>query len=640
MDLVVGTAGHIDHGKTTLVKALTGVDADRLPEEKQRGITIDLGFAELRTPEATISFVDVPGHERFVKNMLAGAGGIDLVLLVVAADEGVMPQTREHFEICRLLDTRLGIIVITKSDVVDEEFLDLVELDVAELVEGSFLENAPVIRASAKTGTGISEVSEALRSAAVSLPERDDLRPTRLPVDRSFSVKGFGAVVTGTLVSGKISVGDEMELLPGNHTVRVRGLQSHGESVETAHAGRRTAVNLGGIDHSDIERGMVLAERGAFEPAHIFDAEVEVLPASSKALRSRQRVRVHIGTVEALARVDVLNESRKIEAGGLDLVQIRLETPVVASPSDRFIIRQYSPQVTIAGGRVLDGFAHKHRRKEIPGVRDALSAAASADGGLPTLIANALEAAGSSGTDLNELVRRTGFRANQVRVELERLVAEGVAASTDKVFLKAEIFAGLRSSAVEALAAHHASDPLSPGMSRELMRDRVGSYLPDEVFRAVLSGLEGDGEISVAGDTVRLSTHSRDLAPEAKAVLEKLSGIYSAAGLEVPSLQAALDEASKGTRVERQEARKIFQMLVESADLLKVTDDLYFSRASIGGLTDRLRSYAESEAENRLISVPEFKDLAGISRKYAIPLLEYLDAIKVTRRAGEKRLIL
>ena len=303
MDIVVGTAGHIDHGKTALVKALTGVDADRLPEEKQRGITIDLGFADLRTDEARISFVDVPGHERFVKNMLAGAGGIDLVLLVVAGDEGVMPQTREHFEICRLLQTRRGVIALTKADLADEELLDLVELDVAELVEGSFLEDAPVVRVSAKTGEGIDELRDTLIAEARSLPERRSDAPARIPVDRSFAVKGFGAVVTGTLVSGELRNGQELELLPEGRRVRVRGLQTHGDSVETAGPGRRTAVNLGGIDHGEVERGMALAEPGSLAVTQIIDTEVEVLADAAKPLRSRQRVRVHIGTAELLARV-------------------------------------------------------------------------------------------------------------------------------------------------------------------------------------------------------------------------------------------------------------------------------------------------------------------------------------------------
>jgi len=511
MDIVIGTAGHIDHGKTAIVKALTGVDADRLPEEKQRGITIDLGFAELKADGLRISFVDVPGHERFVKNMLAGAGGIDAVMLVVAADEGVMPQTREHFEICRLLETKRGMVVLTKSDLVDDEFADLVELDVAELVEGSFLESAPVIRTSSKTGAGLDALREALSEMAAALPGRDDLHSTRLPVDRSFSVKGFGAVVTGTLTAGAISVGDEMELLPVMKQVRVRGLQSHSETVERAEAGRRTAVNLGGIDHASIERGMVLAETGAFTPTQIIDSEIEVLSDAAKPLRSRQRVRVHIGTAEALARIDVLEDTKMIEPGGRGLVQVRLESPVTASAFDRFIIRSYSPQVTIAGGRVLDPLAKKHKRKDLSRERERLLAMSSVEGDAALLVRIVVESASANGMTAADVVRRTGLKAGVVRDELRKLAASGDLVEAEKVFLPAAELDELRTEAIGAVESHHASDPLSPGMPREALRDKLGTYLPEEVFKAVLGALESESSIIAERDIVKLASHSRDL---------------------------------------------------------------------------------------------------------------------------------
>jgi len=348
MNVIVGTAGHIDHGKTALVKALTGVDADRLPEERRRGITVDLGFAEMSVGDAHFGFVDVPGHERFVKNMLAGASGIDLVMLVIAADEGVMPQTREHFDICRLLDVKAGIIVLTKIDLVNEEDLDLARLDVAELVEGSFLNDAPVVAVSSRSGKGIDEVKETLIRLGSDLGVRNDEQVARLPIDRSFSVKGFGAVVTGTLASGSIAEGDEIDLVFVKPKLRVRGLQVHGQSVRSASAGQRVAVNLGGIDHSKIQRGMLLAEPGVLRPTQIFDAEVQVLMSAAKPLRTRQRVRVHIGTIEVLARIQVLNRTDEIAPGEVGFVQIRLETPVAAISGDRFIIRRYSPKIAIA----------------------------------------------------------------------------------------------------------------------------------------------------------------------------------------------------------------------------------------------------------------------------------------------------
>ena len=318
MDIVVGTAGHIDHGKTALVKALTGVDADRLPDEKRRGITIDLGFAEMTAGDVHFGFVDVPGHERFVRNMLAGASGIDLVLLIVAADEGVMPQTREHFEICRLLGLENGVVVLTKSDLVDEETLDLASLDVAELVADSFLEKAPVIAVSSKAGDGIDELKEVLVGAARDVRSRGDRFVTFLPVDRSFSIKGFGTVVTGTLNSGEITDGDELLLLPDETRVRVRGVQSHGQTQARVGPGRRTAVNLAGIDHDEVTRGMVLTRRDALHPTQLLDCEIELLASSPRPLKSRQRVRVHVGTAEVLARVQVLNDASAIEPGGHD----------------------------------------------------------------------------------------------------------------------------------------------------------------------------------------------------------------------------------------------------------------------------------------------------------------------------------
>ncbi|MGA9998229.1 MAG: selenocysteine-specific translation elongation factor, partial [Pyrinomonadaceae bacterium] len=372
--IIVGTAGHIDHGKTSLVRALTGVDADRLPEEKRRGITIDLGFAELDLGEVRIGFVDVPGHERFVKNMLAGAHGIDVVALVIAADEGLMPQTREHFDICRLLGVRQGLVIITKTDMVDEELLALVHAEAEELVEGSFLEGAPLLDVSAKTGAGIEELKSALREVALRVPPRSSEMTTRLPVDRAFTMKGFGAVVTGTLVAGEIREGDEMELLPAGQRVRVRGLQVHGSSVKTASAGQRTAVNLGGVEAASIERGMTLAPVARLRPTQIIDAEVSMLKSAPRPLRSRSRVRVHIGAAEILARVRVLEEAGEIEPGASGFAQLRLESPVIALPFERFIIRSYSPSHTIAGGRVLDAFATKHRGREVQIARERLAA--------------------------------------------------------------------------------------------------------------------------------------------------------------------------------------------------------------------------------------------------------------------------
>src|SRR5215813_663504 len=337
--IIIGTAGHIDHGKTALVRALTGIDADRLPEEKRRGITIDLGFADMDLGDVRLGFVDVPGHERFVKNMLAGAHGIDAVALVIAADEGVMPQTREHFDICRLLDVRKGLVVVTKADLVDEELLELVRAEARELVKGSFLEGSPSVAVSSRTGLGIEALKQTLHDVAVDVTPRTSDFVTRLPIDRSFTMHGFGVVVTGTLVAGEVREGYELDLLPEGRHVRVRGVQVHGSGVSKATAGQRTAINLSGLETDDVARGMVLAAPARFKPTHTVDANVRVLPDASRSLRSRQRVRVHIGTAEILARVRVLEDPNEIPIGANGFAQLRFETPVVGILGDRFIIR-------------------------------------------------------------------------------------------------------------------------------------------------------------------------------------------------------------------------------------------------------------------------------------------------------------
>ncbi len=389
-----------------LVWALTGKDPDRLPEEKRRGITIDLGFADLDLGDVRIGFVDVPGHERFIKNMLAGAHGIDVVALVIAADEGVMPQTREHFDICRLLGVRTGLIVITKIDLVEEELIPLVRGEAEELVAGSFLESAPVLSVSAKTGLGLDELRTALREVASQVPARS---VPRLPVDRAFTMKGFGPVVTGTLVSGKISEGDELELLPLGARVRARGLQVHGKSVRQAIAGQRTAVNLGGIDTAAIARGMVLAPTARLRATQILDVQLDVLSNAPRSLRSRARVRLHIHAAEVLARIHVLEDGGQIAPGESGLVQLRLETPVVAVSQERFIIRSYSPSHTAAGGMILDPFAVKHRGNDLPQVRRQLRSLL--DSNPADRISTFVELAGDNGQRVADLAARTGWNA-------------------------------------------------------------------------------------------------------------------------------------------------------------------------------------------------------------------------------------
>lgn len=637
MDIIVGTAGHIDHGKTALVKALTGVDADRFPEEKLRGITIDIGFAELDLGDVQVGFVDVPGHEKFVKNMLAGASGIDVVLLVVAADEGVMPQTREHFEICRLLETKTGLIVLTKKDLVDDELLELVNLEVAELVENSFLQNAPVVAVSARSGDGIENLKETLKKIAAQIPERKNETVARLPIDRSFTVKGFGAVVTGTLATGEILEAGEMEILPAGRKVRVRGLQTHGKSVKSAHAGQRTAVNLGGIDHSEIERGMVLAEKDVLRAVQIFDAEIEVLKDAKRALKTRQRVRVHIGTIEALARVSVLNEAGEIAPGAKDFVQLRLEAPTVCVPGERFILRQYSPQSTIAGGRVLDNSAAKHRRKDAEKVRQYLTNLTAAD--KPKQIKLYLETAAEHGLTFKDLQARSGFRGEILKTAIAVNLEKKAVVQFESFLLARTPFENLKTKTLAEIEKFHQKEPLAKGILRETLREKIFARLATEIFKAVLISLEADKKIVAEKDFVRAREHNLEFSADEKILRDRLLSIYRNAKLEVPKLEDALHEAVTGTKSDKALARKIFQIFLNTGEIVKISDEFYFLRAEIESLVAKLRSFAENSAD-RIVDVAAFKDIAGISRKYAIPLLEYFDRERITRRAGDRRLIL
>ena len=635
--IIVGTAGHIDHGKTTLVRALTGVDADRLPEEKRRGITIDLGFADLDLGDVRIGFVDVPGHERFVKNMLAGAHGIDVVALVVAADEGVMPQTREHFDIARLLEVKNGLVVITKIDAVDGELLELVRAEVEELTAGSFLEASPIVAVSARNGAGLDELRETLRAVGRKVPERSTRTITRLPIDRAFTMRGFGVVVTGTLVAGEIAEADEMELLPGNHPVRVRGVQVHGASVGRARAGQRTAVNLAGVEAATIERGMVLAPVGSLQTTQIVDAQIEVLASAPRPLRSRQRVRVHLGTAEVLARVAVLEAAGEIAPGAGGLAQFRFESPVVALPNERFIVRSYSPPHTIAGGRVLDAHAAKHRGRERAEARARLATLAGADDAGRVAVYVAMS--GERGLRRAELVARTGWRADVLDAALTEAAKRGEVVDAGGVLIGRAAFESLMKRAIVEVEAHHRREPLARGLARETLREKIFARVAPEIFRYALEGAETNGALIAERDIVRAASHSAELTGADAQLRDELEKVYRDAALEAPTFDEALARAG-GSSANRERGRKILQTLIDAGTLLRVTNDLLFHRAALERLTKSLREYAAQHEPERLIDVAAFKDLSGVSRKYAIPLLEYFDRERITRRAGDRRLIL
>jgi selenocysteine-specific elongation factor len=635
--IIVGTAGHIDHGKSALVRALTGVDPDRLPEEKRRGITIDLGFADLELDDLRIGFVDVPGHERFIKNMLAGAHGIDLLALVIAADESVMPQTREHFDICRLLGVSNGLVVITKKDLVDEEMLALVEDEARELVHGSFLENAPVVTVSSRTGAGLDDLKSRLTEMGRRVPPRSRDFTMRLPIDRAFSMKGFGTVVTGTLISGKISEGEELELLPSRTNVRVRGLQVHNKSVREAHAGQRTAVNLAGVDTTQIERGIVLAPVGRLRPTQIVDVWIDMLPGASRAVRSRSRVRFHAGAAEVLGRVRILEGSQQIAPGSSGLAQLRLEAPVVAVHGDRFILRSYSPAETIAGGVIVDPFATKHRGREMAHTLELLRSLMSDE--RATKFEAFVQTAGDRGLRLNDLAAATGW-TNEVLARVASEVQKtGAVLEVGGLFIARSNLDRLSDAVVAEVERYHKREPLARGMLRETLREKLFAHSAPELFNGVIARLEAQSKVVSEKDIVRSSKHSVGLSEQETELSKHIEQIYLAAGVEAPTIDEAMTKANVAAP-QRNQARKILQLLIDDRTLVRIQAEMFMHTKVVQELKTKLQTYASQHEPDRLIDVPGFKDLAGVSRKYAIPLLEFFDREQVTRRAGDKRLIL
>ena len=636
--IIIGTAGHIDHGKTALIKALTGIDADRLKEEKERGITIDLGFADLTIGDTHFGFVDVPGHERFVKNMLAGAHGIDLVMLVVAADESVMPQTREHFEICRLLEIKSGLVVITKADLVDEEFRELVEAEVADFVAGSFLEGAPVLRVSSRTGQGIDELKKTLSRMAARVVVRDENAVARLPIDRVFTIKGFGTVVTGTLIAGAIQVGEELELLPSDHRrARARNLQVHGQATQQARAGERTAVNLQGVDLDEIARGQVLAPAGRLRAGSMFDVRLRLLASAPRPLRSRSRVHLHLGTAEVLARVVLLGQP-ELPPGSSCFAQLRLEAPVLGLPRDHFIVRSYSPTVTVGGGTIVDAAPLKHRARDHARVIAQLEKLAAADD--QEMIGLLVEMAGEQGMSQADLAARGGLpdavidRAAQALTKSRRLIA---ASNQPWLLIARTAFDDLAKEVRGLLKVFHQRSPLEAGLGREEIRERLFSTLPPEIFRAVINHLIERQEAVAERDLLRLSTHRIALSSEEQAAKDRLAEIFARAALQPISLEEAVAQAGAQSGIDLARAQRFAQMLINSGELVRVAE-LVFHRNALEALRGTLLEFKKSNGPR--LDVGAFKDLTGVSRKYAIPLLEYLDRQRVTRRIGEAREIM
>ncbi len=627
--VVVGTAGHIDHGKTALVKALTGIDTDRLPEEKARGITIDIGFAYLEEPGGlTIEIVDVPGHERFVKNMLAGVGGIDLALLVIAADEGVMPQTREHLAICQLLHIKAGLVALTKRDLVEEEWLELVKDDVARLLRGTFLEGCPILAVSSKTGEGLPELRAALGALAEKVPPKDADQSPRLPIDRVFTVKGFGTVVTGTLTAGRLTLDDRVEIYPKGAQAKVRGLQCHGRPVEATVAGQRTAVNLQGVERAAIERGDVLGLPGALLPAVLVDAALELLKDAPRPLKARDRVRFHIGTSEVMARVLLLDRSA-LEPGETTHCRFRLEAPVVALPGDRYVIRSYSPIITIGGGTLLDVAPPRFKRKA-PALHAHL--AILERGASEEVLEEHLRQAGPLGIKMADLRARTPFGPERLKAFLEGLRTAGKIVAVDREwFVHGDARQRLRAEVLRVLDLFHREHPLRSGMSREELRTRTGGA-DERIFAHLLGVLEAEGVVRAQKDKVRLATHEIRLSAPQRQAVEKVEAEFRSAGAAPPSPEEALAKAG----LAGSEENELFQLLVEDRRLVRVKESLFFHAEILKTIEEKLVAFLKAKKE---VTPADVKDLLGVSRKYAIPLMEYFDGQRITQRVGDKRVL-
>ncbi len=628
--IVLGTAGHIDHGKTSLVKALTGTDTDRLKEEKARGITIELGFAFLDLPSGQrLGIVDVPGHEKFVKNMVAGATGIDLVALVIAADEGVMPQTREHLDICSLLGVRTGLVVLTKIDMVDEEWLGLVQEDVAEYLSGTFLAGAPIVPVSSATRQGLDELMAVLDEMVSGLEERPAFGPWRLPVDRVFTMKGFGTVITGTAVGGTIAIGQEVEIYPRDVTAKVRGLQVHNQEVQQARRGQRTAINLQGVEKAVIERGDVVATPGSLKPSLWVDMECSALSDMPRPLKHRAPVRFHTGTGEIMGRVMFLDRD-DLKPGEHCYCQVRLESPVAVMAGDRYVLRSYSPVATVAGGIILHPHPgrHKRRRPEIIADLQTLQ-----QGSPAQRVGVHARLAGEAGITAGELVRLVNLPGKDLERLLTELLNKHELVRFDKEggrLIAGVVQEELCAKAIALLTEFHQGQPLKPGMSREEFRQRLGAGMEAKLFAHLLRKLSEEGKLIAEKDLLRLPDHQVRLAGGAMALRARLEKAYALGGLTPPLFKEVIEKEDK------KEAKQVLQVLINEGVLVKIKEDLYYHAEALGEIKARLVAYF---SEHERLGAQQFKEITGLSRKYLIPLLEHFDATQVTIRVGDERVL-
>ncbi|NVM25938.1 MAG: selenocysteine-specific translation elongation factor [Desulfobacterales bacterium] len=628
--IILGTAGHIDHGKTALIKALTGIDTDRLKEEKLRGITIELGFAHLKLPSGlTIGIVDVPGHERFVKNMVSGATGIDLVALIIAADEGVMPQTREHLEICSLLNIKHGLVILTKIDLVDKEWLGLVRDDVSSFLTGTFLQDAPMVEVSSETGEGIEELVVTLDELTKKVSERDPGNFFRLPIDRAFTMRGFGTVVTGTTVSGHIDVSSEVTIYPKGIRSKVRGIQVHHQSMPSVKAGVRTAINLQGLEKEAIVRGDVVAEKDSLKPTYLVDCVLEYLDGAPKKLQNRTKVKFHCGTSEIIATVILLDRD-SLSPGDRCLAQFRLERPTVVLSKDRFVIRSYSPIRTIGGGYILNPLPSRKKRFS----RNALEELTVLDKGSDqAIVEQHIKGSRLQSLSKTELSFLTNLGKKDVGEITDRLLSNHVIFESDmenKIFIHAEFYNKAKEEIVAILGDYHRRFPLKKGLIKEELRSRMAGNIKEKLFNQLINDLIQETLIVRDQDTIRAKDHRIKLHKEQEELRSQIEQIYLKEGLEPPYFK------DLGQNIKEGGGMDLLEIMVKDGTLIKVKEDLFFHKKVIEELNRRLVDFIKERGE---ITTPELKKLTGVSRKYTIPLIEYFDKIQLTVRIGDKRIL-
>ncbi len=628
--VVIGTAGHIDHGKTSLVKALTGTDTDRLKEEKERGITIELGFAELTLDNVHAGIVDVPGHERFVKNMLAGVGGIDLVMLIVAADEGIMPQTREHLSICRLLGVKTGLIVLTKTDLVEPEWVELVTDDIRDFVKDTFLEEKPIVPVSAHTGEGLENLKKTVSEIANQTPAKNETGIFRIPIDRVFTMRGFGVVITGTLFSGSVAVGEQVEVYPKALQARVRGLQVHGEPVDKSTAGLRTAVNLQGLERTEVFRGDIIGHRDELKSTYMLDVHLEHLADAPRPLKTRNRIRFHAGTAEIMGRISLIGRD-VLEPGDSTFAQIRLEEPIVVLPRDRFVIRSYSPIITIGGGEILDIMPRKHRRLRSSSI-DHLKSLYQGDETERLLIL--LRDSRLNGVELEDITGRLTLKPSDIKKTIQELSAHGEVQIIDPAnffSMTRAHFKTAQNNILSFLSDYHAENPLRTGAPREEVRGKAGD-MNEKIFAAALKHLSESNNIVENGAILRLASHSVEIDEALGEVKTKLESVFKNAHFQPPSVEDAFSQCGgKGNT-----NQNALQILIDEGALLRLKDNIIYHQRALSEAENHLREHL---SHNNEITAAEFRDLLGITRKHAIPLLEYFDTARITLRVGDKRVL-